>query len=269
MGSSQSTNLVPLPQRQPGGMRVVIFEPNAENRGFLQRGLDELAGFHLVGESVTWDECIALLDIHLPELLITRTTAALPISPGFVSETAFPVIVGLRTQACREALDCAFETVDIPLDHGSLRATMERARTEIYRRKLDELSELLQKYMNFSRGVQRYLTSVRIEDSGTPEIPAEHVMFMAADGNYVRVHTHANVYELRDTMSGMTAKLDPAQFARVHRSFIVNRSCVRSVLRKDATAICVLLTNGAEIPVGPNYRAEVGSFETLDSRLSA
>lgn len=264
MGNSQSTNLVPLPQRQPDGMRVVILEPNAENRGLLQRGLDELPGFHLVGESVTWDECISLLDIHLPELLITRTTSAAPNSAEFVSETVFPVVVGLRTKDCREALDCAFETVDIPLDPGSLRAAMERARTEIYRRKLDELSELLQRYMNFSRGIQRYLTSVRIEDRRTPEIPAEHVMFMAADGNYVRVHTQANVYELRETMSGMTAKLDPAQFARVHRSFIVNRTHVRSVLRKDGTAICVL-TNGAEIPVGPNYRAEVNSFETLVS----
>lgn len=146
---------------------------------------------------------------------------------------------------------------------------MERARAEIYRRKLDELSELLQKYMTFSRGIQRYLTSVRIEDSGTPEIPAEQVLFMAADRNYVRVHTQAEVYELRDTMSGMTSKLDPAQFARVHRSFIVNRSYVRRVLRKDAIAICVLLINGAEIPVGPNYREEVDSFETLDNRLSA
>ena len=162
-----------------------------------------------------------------------------------------------------------FETMDIPLNPQCFRAAMERARTEIYRRKLDELSALLRQYMNFSRGVQRYLTSVAVEDGGTSEIPAECVIFMAAYGNYVRIHTEADVHEIRDTMSGMISKLDPAQFARVHRSFIVNRAHVTSVLRKEGTAICVLLSNGTEIPVGPNYRTEVDSFEAVDKRMSA
>jgi hypothetical protein len=249
-------------------MRAVVLEPNAENRDGLQRELDELPGFQLVGESVTWDECISLLDDYLPEVLITRATFEVPHSVKFASENAFPVIVGLRPKDCRVTLDCAFETVNIPVDPESLRTAMERVRTEIYRRKLEELSVLLRHYMNFSAG-QRYLTSVRVEDGVTSEIPAEHVMFLAADGNYVRIHTGANVHEVRDTMSGMTTKLDPEQFARVHRSFIVNRAHVRSVLRKDGTATCVLLANGAEIPVGPNYRAEVDSFETLAHRLSA
>jgi DNA-binding LytR/AlgR family response regulator len=70
-------------------------------------------------------------------------------------------------------------------------------------------------------------------------------------------------------MSGMTSKLDPAQFARVHRSFIVNRAHVRSVLRKEGAAMAVLLSNGIEIPVvGPNYRAEVDSFGSY-RKLSA
>jgi DNA-binding LytR/AlgR family response regulator len=69
-------------------------------------------------------------------------------------------------------------------------------------------------------------------------------------------------------MSGLTSKLNPEQFARVHRSFIVNRAYVTSVLRKEGAATAVLLSNGVEIPVGPNYRAEVDCFESY-SRLSA
>jgi DNA-binding LytR/AlgR family response regulator len=145
---------------------------------------------------------------------------------------------------------------------------MERARTEIYRRKLDGLSILLRRYMDYSRGLHRVLTAVRVEDGRTFDIPAEHVMFMAADGNYIRLNTGSDVHEIRETMSGMTSKLDPAQFARVHRSFIVNRAHVISVVRKDGAATAVLLTNGKEIPVGPNYRSEVDSFESY-SRLSA
>src|SRR5215472_2979493 len=90
---------------------------------------------------------------------------------------------------------------------------------------------------------------------------------MAADGNYVRLHTGTAVHEIRETMSGMTSKLDPEQFARVHRSFIVNRAYVTGVLRKEGAAMAVLLSNGIEIPVGPNYRAEVESYGSYN-RLS-
>jgi len=117
-----------------------------------------------------------------------------------------------------------------------LRAALERVRTEIYRRKLDEISDLLRSYVNFSRGFHRYLTAIRVEEGESTEMPAENAMFMAADGNYVRLLTGTAVHEIRETMSGMTSKLDPEQFARVHRSFIVNRAYVTGVLRKEGAA---------------------------------
>jgi two-component system LytT family response regulator len=269
MGSTQETHVVreQLPHR--GGIRVVILEPSPETRGMLQAGLDELKGFDLVGASETWTDCMALLNAYVPELLIARVGLMPAVFVETSGDAVFPVTVGLRRKDSSGAAEGGFETLDIPLSRQSLQAAMERVRTEICRRKLDELSTLLQQYMNFSRGIQRYLTSVAVDDSGTRQIPAERVTFMAAYGNYVRVHTGADVHEIRDTMSGMTSKLDPAQFSRVHRSFIVNRAHVTSVRRKEGAAICVLLSNGTEIPVGPNYRTEVDSFDAMGKRLSA
>src|SRR5271169_1449748 len=269
MGSAQATHPTCGPDRTPGGMRVVILDPDAEVRVALQRTVDGLPGFLLVGECRTWTECEPLLNTYLPELLITRLGFA---SPDFVAGAdgcVFPVMVGLRLADYPSTHDCAFETLDIPLDAKSVSMTMERVRTEIYRRKLDELSVLLQRYVNFSRGLSQYLSSLRVDDGGEQNIPAERVMFIAADGNYLRVHTGADVHEIRDTMSVMTSKLDPGQFTRVHRSFIVNRTHVRNVVRKDGAAIGLTLSNGMELPVGPNYRALVDSFETLKERLSA
>jgi two-component system LytT family response regulator len=269
MGSAQETHVVRERQPHRGGIRVVILEPSPETRDMLQAELDELKGFDLVGASETWNDCLALLSMYVPELLITRVGLMPAVFGETSSDAIFPVTVGLRWKDSSGALEGGFETLDTPLNPNSLHAAMERVRTEIYRRKLDELSILLQQYMSFSRGIQRYLTSVAVDDSGTKEIPAERVTFMAAYGNYVRIHTGADVHEIRDTMSGMTSKLDPAQFARVHRSFIVNRAHVTSVRRKEGAAICVLLSNGTEIPVGPNYRTEVDGFDAIGKRLSA
>lgn len=265
----QATHLAREQQWQCGGMRVVVLEPDADSRAMLQRGLHELPGFLLVGECGTWNECAALLNLYLPELLITRIGLAPANFTELFGDLVFPVTVGLRRKDCFGTLQGCFETVDVPLNAQCLRAAMEGARTEIYRRKLDELSALLGQYVSYSGGPQRYLTVVAVGESGTVEIPADRVIFMAADGNYVRVHTGADAHEVRGTISGMTSKLDPTKFARVHRSFIVNRQHLRSVVRKEGKTVCVELSNGMEIPVGPNYRADVDRFESADRRLSA
>jgi len=245
-------------------MRVVILEPDEHTRHEVQQCVNEQPEFALVGESGNWPECEALLSAFVPELLILRTGTAIPAE---ACATLFPVRVGLRPLGARPLGDEVFETLDLPADQRSLRMMLERARTEIYRRKLDELSGLLRQYVSFSRGSRTYSCSVRIE-SGS-EIPAEHVIFIAAEGNYVRVHAGADIHEVRDTMSAMSARLDPERFARVHRSFIVNRAHVRNVVRKDGTAICVELSNGAEIPIGPNYRSEVERIDRSGNRLTA
>lgn len=262
MVGTQLPHLVQKPQHNLGGMRVVVLEPNADYRDELQYRLKQIPEFRFVGDSGTWEECLTLLEMYLPELLIARTNCVPLRSQTFGSEAKFPVVMGLRSKD-GGALAGAFETIDLPADFDSLRAKMERVRSEIYRRKLEELRFLFGRYMDYSNGLHRFLTAVHVEDGGHSEIPAENVVFVAADGNYVRLHTNADIHEIRDTMSGMTSKLDPAQFARVHRSFIVNRAHVASVLRKEGAAMTVLLSNGTEIPVGPNYRAEVESFDSF------
>ena len=269
MSSAQRTHLAAGSDRSPSGMRVVIMEPDASIRETLQRIMDGQAGFLLMGESQSWAECESLLDLFVPELLITRLNPATSDVTANFADDVFPVVVGVRSPDCRKAQYCTFETLDVPLDAKSISMTIERVRTEIYRRKLDELSVLLQRYVNCSRGLQQYLSSVRVESSGDRDIPAEQVLFIAADRNYVRVHAGANVHEIRDTMSSMTSRLDPSQFVRVHRSFIVNRSHVQCIVRKDGAAMGVLLSNGLEIPIGPNYRADIDSVGSLGSRLSA
>jgi two-component system, LytTR family, response regulator len=267
MGSMPAPHLIQHPQTTRGGMRVVVLEPSADFRDGLQSVLEQTPGFLFVGDSRNWDDCLTLLETHLPELLITRSTCVPPRSQDLSRNAEFPVVMALRPKH-GETLAGAFETIDLPIDPSCFLVAMERVRTEIYRRKLKEISLLFGRYIDYSRGVHRFLNVVRVEDGRDTEIPAENVMFVAADGNYVRLHTGKDVHEIRETMAGMTAKLDPAQFARIHRSFIVNRANVASVLRKEGAVTCVLLNNGTELPVGPNYRTELDGFESC-SRLSA
>ena len=46
--------------------------------------------------------------------------------------------------------------------------------------------------------------------------------WIEAAGNYVRLHSGAEEYLYRETLSRMEAALDPVRFAHIHRSSIVN-----------------------------------------------
>jgi hypothetical protein len=75
-----------------------------------------------------------------------------------------------------------------------------------------------------------------------------------ANENYVRVHhVSGREYLLRTTMERLAETLDSTQFARVHRSAIVNRA--RVVERRPGDLL--VLASGAVVHVGRTYRARV------------
>ena len=253
------------------GMRVVVFDQDAEIRAKVRDALDQDRGFVLAGECREWPACEVLLDRFVPELLIASVTQVPSRFVEKLSDSAFPVLVGLwggdDGLATRGGM---YDSLRVPPEPESVRSLLGRVQFEIYRRKADELSSLLQRYMACAARTEPYLSRLKVEDEKqTQEIAAEHVRFIAADGNYLRVHTDSRTYEIRDTMMGISAKLDPSRFSRVHRSFIVNLSYVRDTVTKEGSAAFVRLNDGMEVPIGPNYREEFESVISVRDRLSA
>jgi len=253
------------------GMRIVLFEQDAAIRAKLRATIDEDHSFVLEGESQSWVECEALLDRFVPELLIARLTQLPQQFPESLSDSSFPVLVGLRDEADALPTNGGFyDTLLLPPESEHIRRLLARARFEIYRRKADELSSLLERYMAHEDKRGQFLSKLRVDDENrSQEIALEHVRFIAADGNYLRVHTGNQTFEIRDTMTGISARLDPSRFARVHRSFIVNLSHALGLVTKEGSAAVVRLSDGVEVPVGPNYREQVEGILHLRNQLSA
>lgn len=65
------------------------------------------------------------------------------------------------------------------------------------------------------------------------------IEWIQASGNYVNLHVRGHDYPLRSTMAAIEAKLDPAVFVRIHRSYLVNLGrCRRSNRPIPATRAC-------------------------------
>jgi hypothetical protein len=94
----------------------------------------------------------------------------------------------------------------------------------------------------------------------TVRVAVDAIQWVEAEGDYVRLHAATGGGLLRGTLTGLEGKLDPAIFARVHRSAICRRSAIVAMLRKPSGALAVRLDSGAEVPVGRRYRDSVAEL---------
>jgi len=78
----------------------------------------------------------------------------------------------------------------------------------------------------------------------------EDLLFVEALKDYVVVHTRQESYTIHSTMKEVEQKLNPRQFVRVHRSFIVNIDAVESI----KYAMITMEGMEKEIPVGGSYK---------------
>ena len=65
----------------------------------------------------------------------------------------------------------------------------------------------------------------------------------------MRLHVEGTSHLLRQTMSGLLARLDPAQFRRIHRSAIVNLERVARIEPYGKESRIAILHDGTRLPV--------------------
>ncbi|MCD7097117.1 LytTR family DNA-binding domain-containing protein [Stenotrophomonas sp. MMGLT7] len=85
------------------------------------------------------------------------------------------------------------------------------------------------------------------------------IEWIQAAGNYVNLHVRGHDYPLRSTMAAIEARLDPARFVRIHRSYLVNLERIASIEPLEGGEARVHLRDGARLPCSRNYRARLNA----------
>ena len=81
------------------------------------------------------------------------------------------------------------------------------------------------------------------------------IRWIGAEGNYVRLCTATENHLLRETMAHVEERLDPREFLRVHRSFIVNLKFVKEVRKDTDGDSVVIMDSGHKVALGRSFRA--------------
>ena len=91
-------------------------------------------------------------------------------------------------------------------------------------------------------------------------IPPGDILAVEAEGNYVLLRRPADSYLLRESISTMAEKLQAYGFIRIHRSVLVNATCVEEI-HPGTTGECVLrIAGGREYVVSRTYKNNLKSL---------
>lgn len=85
-------------------------------------------------------------------------------------------------------------------------------------------------------------------------VAAADIDWLQAQGNYLGLRVNGHDYLLRSTLADFLAQLDPARFARVHRSWAVNLDRIAEIEPLEAGDARLRMKDGSTVPCSRRYR---------------
>jgi two-component system, LytTR family, response regulator len=96
-------------------------------------------------------------------------------------------------------------------------------------------------------------------DGGLRIVRAADVDWFETDGNYLRLHVGKTSHLIRGTATELEKQLDPKQFVRIHRRYLVNLDRVAEVQPWFAGDAIVILRDGTKLRMSRSHRASFHS----------
>jgi two-component system LytT family response regulator len=212
-------------------IRVLVVDDEAPARDKLRRWLAEQTDVELLGEAADGLAAAAAIEKLAPDVVFLDIQmpglSGLEVAAQLEPERA-PLLVFVT--AFDEHAIKAFELNAIdyllkPYDRDRLRRTLERIRERRGAARPDAASAV--RTARAQTGSSERLLVPQGEELQL--IEASSIHWLAADDNYVHVHTANRRYMLRRTLADLVAQLGEQRFVRIHRSTAVNLAEVASL----------------------------------------
>jgi len=112
------------------------------------------------------------------------------------------------------------------------------------------------------------VTRLAIRETGrTYFVPVSAIDWIEGADYYVKLHVNGRVHLLREPLRSLSQRLDPACFARVHRSAIVNLARIREIRMSARGDHTLVLEDATRLRLNRARRREVEALiETTPER---
>jgi two-component system LytT family response regulator len=259
-------------------LSVLIVDDEAAARSRLKRFLADEPDVQVVAECEDGQAAVAsilsqkpdlvFLDVRMPELNGFQELDAVPHDalPHFVFVTAF------KDHAADAFHVDALDYLPKPFDSARFKSTLRRARQRIAdRADRAPLIEAIRQLSGRGQGLQ--VATSRLpgaSDPSEPQTTIDHITvkadgrvmfvktadvdFIESAANYVKLHVGGQSYSVREKIGALADRLDRKQFARIHRTTIVNIDRIREVQPWFSGDAIVILRDGKKLRLSRMYR---------------
>jgi two-component system LytT family response regulator len=246
-------------------IRTIIVDDEPAARAHLARLLAQDAEIEVIAECRNGQEAIEAVNRHRPDLLFLDVQ--MPQMNGLEAVERIPadrmpfvVFVTAHDQYALKAFDVnAVDYLLKPYDDERFFSSLEKAKKHIT---MHENNRLTGKFMDLVRehmhSHSEYTELFTIRDKGREhKVNVADILFLRAEGNYLCLQLKDRHFLYRLTMNAVESELDPARFLRIHRSYIVNLSHVRSSRYSGNNEFIFTMANGERIVSGRSYKEQI------------
>jgi len=201
---------------------------------------------------------VLFLDVQMPDLDGFEVLDEL----GDEGELPLVVFVTAFDEYALAAFDRhAIDYLLKPFDDERFRETLERVRAALRDRRMREWigrigSVLAEWKVGRGPGPGRTRGRILVHKNGRRVLlPVGRILYLEARGNYIRLTVEGGDSHLvRGPLEQLQEQLDPLQFARIHRSTIVNLDYVRELRPDMSGGYDVALEDGTILRLSRTYR---------------
>jgi two-component system, LytTR family, response regulator len=233
-------------------LKVLIIDDEDLARTIVRKYLAPFNNVEIIDECNNGFEAIKKINESKPDLIFLDIQ--MPKISGFemLELIEDPPIIIFTTAYDKYAIK-AFEVnaVDYllkPFSQERFNESVDKAMERIKNK--DVQSESVQKLVDYEQNEKESLERIVVKD-GTKitVIPIEQIKYIEAQDDYVMIYSDNGKFIKQKTMKNLEEHLDPKNFVRIHRSYIVALSRIIKIESYQKDSYKIVLNDNMKLPV--------------------
>jgi two-component system LytT family response regulator len=242
----------------PEKITAVIADDEALARSILLEYLDAFPevevvaecdnGFEAVKAVIELKPQLLFLDIQMPKLNGFEVLELIPRDLAVIFITAYDAYALKAFEV--HAVDYLLK----PFSRDRLAEALDRAGRRMGSKTHDTLSGLVRESRDSTSPLERILVR---DGSRVHVIPAGKIDYLEAQDDYVCIHSGGKEYLKQEPLGNLEKNLDPRQFVRIHRSYLLNLERLERLELLTRNSRLAILSNGKRLPVSKSGYARL------------
>ncbi|MFZ6861484.1 LytR/AlgR family response regulator transcription factor [Undibacterium sp. Ji67W] len=229
---------------------VIIADDEELARRLITEYLRPHQDIHIIAECETGTEAVdainqqgpdlIFLDIQMPELTGLEVLEISGRHSGVIFTTAYD-------QFALKAFDLhAIDYLLKPYSQQRFDEALNKARKLLQQADAPPETGIQQLIFENTEKTQRLLIRDRNQ---VHVVPVATIDFIKAEDDYILIHAAGKSWMKTQSLSDIEAQLNPTQFVRIHRSYLLQMHALKGIVRQNKDSVVAVLNNGEKLPV--------------------